>query len=260
MFEIEFHTKKSASAYVYLPLSGPGGEGIDICAPGLSCTKFNFEQLLFNVFFWCDAYWRRGPDWIYLPSKKSRNLYHTFINISILLLPKIVMLTNSFFHDKMFMFDRPVILENRMKFCIAFWQWRWFSVMGSPGCAYTGGKVYRRVAVMDGNQNEFFHWILTAVMFQCYGFTGVCIRQGKCLWKGGKEGWVPGWVFPLDFKGYDGSVLMGEGILRDVCRWWDNGPWVFCHVPILEGKIRALKNTEPHHECVIGGIHWSEKT
>ncbi len=34
----------------------------------------------------------------------------------------------------------------------------------SPECAYDGEKVYRRVVGMDGNQDEFFHWILTTVM------------------------------------------------------------------------------------------------
>ncbi len=33
------------------PLPPWGGGWIDICARGFSCTKFNFEQLLFKAFF-----------------------------------------------------------------------------------------------------------------------------------------------------------------------------------------------------------------
>ncbi len=44
-------------------------------------------------------------------------------------------------------------------------------------------------------------------MVQCYGFTRVCILQGKGLWKGGIERWEPGLVFPLNFDSGDGSVL-----------------------------------------------------
>ncbi len=51
MFEIEFRTKKSESAYVYQTLAPLRGGGIDICARELFCTKFNFEQLLFKAFF-----------------------------------------------------------------------------------------------------------------------------------------------------------------------------------------------------------------
>ncbi len=74
MFRIEFRTKKSMSAYVYLshkwslgtpkictfkilkctemkkPVAPLLGE-IDICAHHLFCTKFNSEQLLFEAFF-----------------------------------------------------------------------------------------------------------------------------------------------------------------------------------------------------------------
>ncbi len=42
---------------------------INICACGLFCTKFNFEQLLFKAFFWCDVYfWLHwAPNRIHFP-------------------------------------------------------------------------------------------------------------------------------------------------------------------------------------------------
>ncbi len=135
------------------------------------------------------------PTFYKFKTKKSRNFYHTCINISVLFFPKIVILTTSFFHNKIFMSDWAAILGNRMSFCIAFWQQRWFSVMGSLGCAYDGGKVCMSVMGMDGNQDKCFHWILMVAMVQCYGFTEVCVWRGKTYGRVVGEGWELGWVF-----------------------------------------------------------------
>ncbi len=65
--------------------------------------------------------------------------------------------------------------------------------MDSPGCEYDGEKIYRRVVEMGGrNQDKFFHWILTVVVAQCNGFTGMCVCWGGGLWMGGREGQEPG--------------------------------------------------------------------
>ncbi len=40
---------------------------------------------------------------------------------------------------------------------------------------------------MDGNQDEFFHWILTMAMVQCYGLLECAYDGGKVVesvWRG----------------------------------------------------------------------------
>ncbi len=50
-FCILFIFKDGKFLSLLAPLRKGGGWEIDIRAPGLFCTKFNFEQLIFKVFF-----------------------------------------------------------------------------------------------------------------------------------------------------------------------------------------------------------------
>ncbi len=63
------------------------------------------------------------------------------------------------------------------------------SVKGFLGCVYDGGEFYGRVVGRDGNQDEFFHWILRVQIVQCYGFRGCATRERSMAgWWGGVKG------------------------------------------------------------------------